>query len=281
MWQAEEDGRTGLLKSEASAGVITGTGGVLQEYATEFLRLRSAATSRIQVLQEASAKGETVSREDFKAAEKAVSEMESNRRQVQASLRCELSGATGSTRQEWDQRVKDWSAEVKRLSDQLDLMQEANDRRSLGLEGGSSSSTGANERLAAMQSTELLDRGLSKLEEVKRQSFETESISAQVLSDLSSQRETILNTRSNMSTIGSELSSARKTLDRMFQFAQSNQRQTVIIAAVLALGLTFWLLCILGLPLKTTLLLAVAVVLLGAGVIFVRRRSSARSLPLG
>ncbi|CAE8623871.1 unnamed protein product [Polarella glacialis] len=271
MWNADEDGRTALLKEGSPSGGRAATGGgMFQEYAAEFIRLRSVASARIQAIREANAAAP--GREELRAAEKAIDEMESNRRQVQVQLRLELSSSAGTAKQEWEQRLQEWSKEVKSLRDQLEGLNEATSRRALNLDYGGGSSTSAAERRLAMQSTEMLERSSAKLEEAKRQAFESEAIGEGVMSDLSAQRETILHVRDSMRTIGTELTQARRSLDRMIQMAQRNRVQTLAIAAVLLLGLAFWALCVLGLPLKWTLLLAVAVIFLGAGVIAVRRR---------
>eukprot|EP00435_Cladocopium_sp_Y103_P070522 s83_g35.t1 len=93
-----------------------------------------------------------------------------------------------------------------------------------------------------------------------------------VLTDLATQRETILNVRGNVRTIDSELSSARRSLDRMLALAQRNRITTLVIAGVFSLGISFWILCVLGLSLKSTLLLAIAMVLFLVFLLTLRRR---------
>eukprot|EP00931_Biecheleriopsis_adriatica_P034828 TRINITY_DN20097_c0_g1_i2.p1 TRINITY_DN20097_c0_g1~~TRINITY_DN20097_c0_g1_i2.p1 ORF type:complete len:252 (-),score=61.26 TRINITY_DN20097_c0_g1_i2:165-920(-) len=249
MWQAEEDGRTALLKGGTGAA----TGGVLEEYASEFMRLRAVATSRLQAVQES---GGAVSAEEVKASEAAIDE-------------------------EWEQRVQEWSREVKSLREQLGTLKEASNRRALNL-GGSGSSAGAAERRSAVQATEMMERSSSKLQDAIRVSLETEEVSQGVVSDLAAQRETILRTRSNMRTIDTELSQARQSLGRMLAMAQRNRTMTLAIAAIFALGLSFWALCAFGLPLKTTLILAIGVLLLLSAAFLVRRRMQTGhwSLPL-
>mmetsp|Transcript_27477 Transcript_27477/g.64026 ORF Transcript_27477/g.64026 Transcript_27477/m.64026 type:complete len:264 (-) Transcript_27477:70-861(-) len=249
-----EDGRTALLQPE-------GFGGVLSEYASEFMRLRGEALSNLQTLKESPNPGK------IKAVEKAIDDMESNWRQIQVQLRLGLSGA-GSSR-EWEPRVKEWGIEVKNMRKELDVVQEELNRRSLSLGGGRA---GAMERTGAVQATEMMDRSCAKLQEAKRVALETEEVSQGVLSDLSAQRETILNVRGNVRTIDVELTQARRSLDRMIAVAQKNKMATLVIATIFALGLSFWALCALGLPLKTTLLLAIVVVFLLLAAITLRSR---------
>eukprot|EP00930_Biecheleria_cincta_P048164 TRINITY_DN33512_c0_g1_i1.p1 TRINITY_DN33512_c0_g1~~TRINITY_DN33512_c0_g1_i1.p1 ORF type:complete len:292 (+),score=68.69 TRINITY_DN33512_c0_g1_i1:52-876(+) len=260
MWQAEEDGRTALLTAGAGAGQA---GGVLEEHAAEFVRLRGEARNRVQAVREGCG-----GREDVKAAEKAIDELESNRRQVQVQLKLELSGVAGTTRQEWDQRLSEWAKEVRAIREELDSVQS---RRSLNL-GSVGGAHASAERSSAMHSTEMMERSSAQLQEAKRLALESEQVSAGVLSDLAAQRDNILNVRGNMRTIGTELGQARRSLDRMLALAQRNRTMTIFIAVTFALGLSFWALCVLGLPLKTTLLLALATVLLLAAALTLRRR---------
>eukprot|EP00439_Symbiodinium_sp_Y106_P070163 s492_g12.t1 len=258
-----EDGRTALLQP-------SGFGGVMEEYASEFMRLRGDALARLQSLKESPSPGKT------KSVEKAIDDMESNWRQIQVQLRLGLSGA-GSSR-EWEPRVKEWGNEVKAMRKELDSVQEEFNRRSLNL----GSTAAGFERAGALQATELMDRSSAKLADAKRVALETEEVSQGVLNDLAAQRETIMSVRGNVRTIDSELTSARRSLDRMISVAQRDKMATIVIATVFALGLSFWALCALGLPLKQTLLLASLVVLcLGAGLTVRRRMRSGRwELPL-
>eukprot|EP00913_Durusdinium_trenchii_P003519 g3255.t1 len=110
----QEDGRTALLKSGE---------GPLDEYASEFVRLR-----------------------EVKSAVLAVVAMEQNWRQINVQLRLGLSGASGL-----DDQVKSWGQEVKHMRRDLDAIVEERNRRSLNL--GSSI-----ERGSALQATEMMDR---------------------------------------------------------------------------------------------------------------------------
>ncbi|CAK9110232.1 unnamed protein product, partial [Durusdinium trenchii] len=111
-----------------------------------------------------------------------------------------------------------------------------------------------------------------KLKEAKRVALETEEVGQGVLADLEAQRETILHVRDNVRTIDSELTQARRSLDRMIALAQRNRMATLIIASVFSLGLAFWLACFLGLSLQKTLLCAIALVLTLVLGLTVRRR---------
>lgn len=277
MWKHEEDGRRALLKDEASAP--TPDQGMLADYSSDFQRLRSVAATKVQALR--GAVGGASWAEDVRAAERALDAMEANRRQVQVQLRLELSGTSGgTTKQEWDQRLQEWAREVAGFRRELEVAREEHSRTSLRLDGrdagggggGGIGSESRAHRQAACQSTELLEQGTRKLQDAVRIALETESVSEEVLSDLSSQRETITSVRSKMRTIGAELSQARQSLTRMLAHVQRNKLATVVISFVLGFGLMIWVCCLFGLPFKTTVLLALAFLLLSAAGCAVRKR---------
>lgn len=276
MWAAEDDGRSGLLKADYCEAPACS--GPLQEYSAEFARLRTVAQTKLQALRETTHGRDGAWAEDARAAERALEVMESNRRQVQVQLRLELTGTDANARKEWDQRLQEWSREVAALRGQLEEAREAHSRQALGLHSGSGVEARAftAEHRSAMKSTEMLERSSQKLEEAKRAALESEEVGSGVLSDLSGQRETILHMRDNMRTVDTELSSARQAIGRLFATAQRNRLVTIVIATVLGIGLSFWGLCFLGLPLKWTLVLAFAVVVLVGAICFVRRRLKAR-----
>jgi len=266
MWQAEEDGRLSLLKNDGVGS--TPTGSALNEYANEFSRLRGVAAMRLKSLRE----GDNPGPDAVRSVERALEEMETNRRQVRVQLRLELSNAAGGAKQEWDQRLQEWSREVAALKFQLEECTKDNCRESLQLSGTRAAAAHCPERQDAMRSTEMLERSSSQLNEARRMALETEDVGQGVLSDLAAQRETIQHMRSSMSTIDAELSAARQSLNRLIAAAQRNRLVTLIISAVLAVGLAFWAVCILQLPLKTTLYLAVGLVALAAAFFTVRRQ---------
>mmetsp|Transcript_111818 Transcript_111818/g.280101 ORF Transcript_111818/g.280101 Transcript_111818/m.280101 type:complete len:296 (+) Transcript_111818:134-1021(+) len=286
MWQAEEDGRRSLLREEAAGVASTPSPdqGMLQDYSAEFSRLRGVAATKVAALK--NAVGGSSWAEDARAAERALQAMETNRRQVQVQLRLELSGAAGSARQEWDKRLQEWAREVASFRGELEAAREQHNRQNLRLDGrevvaGGVDAASRSSRQSALQSTELMERGTQQLQEAVRQALETEVISNEVMDDLSSQRESISGIRGKMRTIGTELSQARQSLGRMLQRAQQNRLITLVICAVLGFALAFWALCFFGLPLKYTLMLAAATLVLCAAGIVLRSRLKARAATAG
>lgn len=266
------DGRRALLKD--GGGGDAGAGGMLQDFITEFAKQRTIVVTRLQTLRDPV---EGISwQEEAKAAEKGLEEMDSTRRQVQVQLRLELSGATGSEKQQWDARLQEWSKEASSLRGELVSIKEEQSRRALLGTGQQ-----ASQRAAAMQSTELLQQSSKRLEDIKMQALETEEVSLGILSDLHSQRETIVHMRSNMGIVGSELSSAARTLNRLIRGAERKKLLTAVVAFVLALGLTMWALSYWGLSLPRTLLVAACIVVLTAVGLVVRQRLRDRRASAG
>lgn len=257
------DGHAGLLTETDSDDLAEN--GMLQDYVTVISRLRIDAAKELVEIQKNSAAGTG-------QMERILQEMEMNRRQAQIQVR-EL--PSGAERQKWERRLQDWGAEVTRIRGQVKGAKETQQREALGLdrEGFQQNLAAANQ---AMQSTELLAQTSKKLQEAKQQALECEDIGTGVLSDLAAQRETILNVRGNMQTLSSELTSARRALERMISHAQRNRLFSMVICFILLLGLSVWGLCILGLPLKTTVLLAVGVVVFSGAAIGLYRYSTTR-----
>lgn len=265
----ENEGRRSLLHS-GGGGDAAGGGGMLQDFITEFSKQRTIVVTRLQTMRDPSCSSW---QEEARTAEKALEEMESTRRQVQVQLRLELSGTAGSEKQQWDSRLQDWSKEAASLRGELASVREEQGRRALlgtGLQ--------ASQRSSAMQSTDLLAQSSKRLEECKMQALETEEISQGILSDLHSQRETILHMRGNMGIVSSELSSAAGTLNRLIRGAERKKLLTYLVAFMLSLGLTVWALSTFGgLSLSATIGVAVVIVFLTAVAVVVRQRLKGRA----
>lgn len=266
MWQAEEDGRKALLKDQIDpAASRPPDQGMLQDYSADFVRLRSVAVAKVQALKQSV--GSKTWADDVRAAERALEAMESNRRQMQVQLRLELSGTAGNVRQEWDQRLQEWAREVASFRGELEAAREQHGRRTLQLHGrelvecGADSASQAN-RQSAFESTGLLEQGTRKLQEAMKQVIETEAVGGEVMSDLNSQRETIQGVRGKMRTIGTELTQARQSLNRMLQRAQQHRLVTLSVCLMLGFGVMFWVCSAFGLPLRYTALLATASLLI-------------------
>merc|ERR1712070_503854 len=170
-----------------------------------------------------------------------------------------------------------WSKEAANLRGELASAKEDQGRQALL----GSSGLQASQRGSAVQSTELLSQSSKRLEECKMQALETEEISLGILSDLHSQRETILHMRSNMSIVSSELSSAARTLNHLIRGAERKKLMTAAVGYLLALGLIVWVLAHFGLSMTKTVLVAACIVLLTAVALVARQRLRERAQALG
>eukprot|EP00401_Gymnodinium_catenatum_P009625 CAMPEP_0117509908 /NCGR_PEP_ID=MMETSP0784-20121206/27718_1 /TAXON_ID=39447 /ORGANISM="" /LENGTH=286 /DNA_ID=CAMNT_0005305531 /DNA_START=31 /DNA_END=891 /DNA_ORIENTATION=+ len=270
MW-VEEDGRRALLKDQ--------NGGAhgkepLIEYATEFEGLRSRAASKLEALQNSGGAWA----EEAAKAESLIQKMEACRRQVVVQLRLELSGVTQDARETWERRLEEWLRTISALRSTLESGREEQRRQQLHLPVPALQF--GYEHRATMQATDLLDRSTARLEEAKRQAFDTEAIGQGVLSDLASQRESIEHVRDNMSTVSAELNAARRSIDRLIRTAQQNRMIQMAAALLLSVGLAFWGLMTLDLPLKWNFLLALALVLAVATAWYLCRRFQAKQRAL-
>merc|ERR1719454_579292 len=99
----DNEGRRALLGGGGDAAA----GGMLQDFTTEFSKQRTIVITRLQTLRDPNC---TSWQEEVKAAERALEEMESTRRQVQ--VRLELAGGAGGEQQSWDARLQEWSKEA-------------------------------------------------------------------------------------------------------------------------------------------------------------------------
>lgn len=82
-----------------------------------------------------------------------------------------------------------------------------------------------------------LEEGTHLLEHAARQILETEHIGTQITSDLASQREVILNTRSNMGLLSNELRTAQTIVKDIFHAYRMNKYRSLLVAIMMALFL--------------------------------------------
>jgi vesicle transport through interaction with t-SNAREs protein 1 len=263
------DPSDGLERALLRDGDTSAGGGMWQDLITDFAKHRTIVVSRLKALREPNC---TAWQEEVQAAERALQEMESTRQQVRVQMRLELSGAGGSQKQDWEARLQEWTKEANSLKTDLLAAKEEHSRKALLGTGAQ-----AAQRASAMHSTELLQQSSQKLENVKMEALETEDISMGILSDLHSQRETILHMRANMGIVSTELSSAARTLRSLIRGAEQKKLLTYLVAFVLGLGLTCWLLSCLGLSMGKTVAVACSIVVFTLVVVVVRQRLRDRS----
>lgn len=273
MWSSPdvEDGHVALLKDE---GAETSRGSMLSDNYAEYVRLRNIVEARLETLQAGHCNGWN---EEIKIADSALDEMESNCRKLQLQLSLELSGVNGNDSQMWEKKFRDCCNEVTIFRGELQVAKQVHARRDLRLPTDREMNVLPNyEKQMAQHSTEMLERCSQKLEAARSNAIECENMGTQVLNDLAAQRETILHARGNMGIVGVELNSARRTLGRMIHRAQQNQLLAAVIAIVLGFGLAVWAFCILGLPLKWTLLFSVILLVSSVAYVVLRNRRGSR-----
>lgn len=273
MWDKDSDGTRSLLQNADAED--NQPGGELREQSNEYARLRTVAAGKLQDIRRGRSSD---AQADLAVAQKALDDIESIKRRMQVQLKLELSGLSGC-RAVWEERMSDWSLDTASLRSEFEEAQGKHSRKQLGL--GSRAATGegvaserpfpsmaptTSERAAAAHVTEALDQGVRRLEEAKRLAFETEELGQGILSDLASQRDTMLHMRDSMSTVSTELSAARRSVDTMLGRVQLNRLFTGGAAALFAVGLMVYALGFLQLDFKMTVAAAIwACVVLAAG----------------
>lgn len=251
-------------------------GGLFKEHSAEYARNRLVVVGKLTDVRE-SRSGDAAG--DLKAAESALKEMEATRRQMQVQIKLELSGSSGS-RQAGEEKLKEWTRDTASLRTELENTRNEFSRKQLGF-GGGGGAGGHAERSAAKQSTEVLDQGLRRLQDAEREALEIEELGQGIMSDLASQRETILHARGNMGTIGFELSAARRSLDQLLSRASQNKMVTSGVFAMLAVGFMVYVLGFMGLDLKHTVLAAVVFCVALVLFCFLRRKFAASARDVG
>lgn len=261
--------------TDAPAGDAEAAGGLFKEYSVEYARNRLLVVGKLMDVREGRSADAAA---DLKASECALKELEAIKRQMQVQMKLELSGASGS-RQAGEEKLKEWTRDTASLRTELENTRNESSRNRLQL-GGAGAAAHA-ERAAAKNSTEVLDQGLQRLRDAEREALEIEELGQGIMSDLASQRDTILHARGNMGTIGFELSAAKRSLDTLLSRANQNKMVTTGVCALLAVGFMVYILGFMGLDLKHTVLAAMLFCALLLLFCILRRKYAASARDLG
>lgn len=157
----------------------------------------------------------------------------------QALKQMEMESRTLPTHQrsEIDPRLRKYRSEIRESRRKVQSVKDENERRSLLGRGNDDTGTviGKSRFSAANQK---LDAATARLEEARRQALESEQIGVEVMSDLRHQRDVIKNARNNMSTIGSNLGTAKDRIQSMARRAAANKIivYVVVIFFIIMLG---------------------------------------------
>lgn len=258
---------------------------MLQEYSDEYERVRRSLAVRL--------KEGPIGTEEVRRLEKSLGELEANRRQVEQSLRLDPPDATQKER--WDKRLGEWSHDIRKLKRKLEQARAVAQRQCLALEvstarssnrtSGSSSRTSDFQRqvsnplsLSSSSSrTVRMEDDLHRVESARKQLEQTDDISRSILSELHLQRETLKRTRTNMSRVSEELTSARQTVDRLLLRALRNRMVTYAVACFFSTGMLVYELSYFGYNLEVTIVMAVLCFLSCASLYFIQRRKDQRA----
>ncbi|XP_043203560.1 vesicle transport through interaction with t-SNAREs homolog 1A-like isoform X2 [Amphibalanus amphitrite] len=140
-------------------------------------------------------------------------------------------------RQTLTNRVRSYTAELRRLAKDYSNIKNRVSRRELLGGEGSLSAAEAEERM--LDNTELMERTGNRLDEGYRMCLESEAVGAEILSDLSGQRETLTKTRARLRETDSELGRSGRLLSGMLHRAVQNRVLLILVGAVLLVAIGY------------------------------------------
>jgi len=202
---------------------------IFSEHEQHFSVLTAEITDKLNIIQGHAITGDSVAGPCTEVdrlmteADELLEQMELEAQQQQAGSRETLTN-----------RVRSYSAEQRRLqADYRALRHRVSRTELLGGDGGADGT----ERLR--DNTELMERTGNKLDEGYRLCLESEAVGAEVLSDLSGQRETLTRSRSKLRDTDSELSRSSRLLTGMMHRAVQNRVVLILLAVVLLVVLLY------------------------------------------
>jgi vesicle transport through interaction with t-SNAREs protein 1 len=132
-------------------------------------------------------------------------------------------------------KVRGYRADLQSFSAEVRAQSESNSRKQLFTDGSGEHTREHEDRYRS--SSQKIRESTSRVEEAKRTAMETENIGIEIMSDLRSQRETILRTRDHVRDVDSNLSRSRQLLISMGKRAATNKLilSGVIVMLVLAI----------------------------------------------
>ena len=163
----------------------------------------------IQALKDAKAGGNnapdgiaTTLHRHFRDAEKTLKSME---------MECKTLSGAPEERKERRDRCRQLQRDLKSLSDEFDIQIQGLHRN--GLLGTAANQRAIQRRL--METEKKIEYGTDMLRQANQMAAETEEIGADIMRDLSDQREVIERTRGNMKGVGQELGQASGTIKEL------------------------------------------------------------------
>mmetsp|Transcript_33733 Transcript_33733/g.77356 ORF Transcript_33733/g.77356 Transcript_33733/m.77356 type:complete len:215 (+) Transcript_33733:34-678(+) len=191
------------------------------EYETDFTRLTGEVSGFLDSSLENAEFDSVSASRSLESAEQAVRSME-----------MELK-TTPSVRNKLLPKIKGYKDEVKRLRA---LLLEANRRQLMGASAqGLGISREHRDRLSS--ATDRLDDGNRVLEQARRQALEAEDIGSEIMTDLQTQRQTILRSKGGMRELDGNLSTSSGLISAITRRGKANR---IILASVFGmLVLTF------------------------------------------
>jgi vesicle transport through interaction with t-SNAREs protein 1 len=134
-------------------------------------------------------------------------------------------------------KVRGYRAELQSFSAEVRSASESNSRKQLFTDGDGELTRQHEDRYRS--TTQKIRESTNRVEEAKRTAMETENIGIEIMSDLQSQRETILRTREHVRDVDSNLSRSRQLLISMGKRAATNKLILSGVIAMLVLAIIY------------------------------------------
>lgn len=160
----------------------------------------------------------------------------------------EVQSIPSSQRSKYNNKLRGYRSDIEKAKRRVKTLKDGIDRSELlgGASGANSefngSDVGADQRQQLLAGQESLERSSERLRESQRIANETESIGANILTDLRGQREQIVNSRNTLTEADNYVDKSLRTLRSMARRMAANKIITYAIIAILVLLIIFVLL---------------------------------------
>lgn len=156
----------------------------------------------------------------------------------------EVQSIPSSQRSRYNNKLRGYRSDIEKAKRRLKGLRENVDRNELLGEAsqGVGRDVGADQRQQLLAGQESLDRSSERLRESQRVANETESVGANILTDLRAQREQIVNSRNTLTEADNYVDKSLRTLRSMARRMAANKVITYAIIAILVVLIIFVLL---------------------------------------
>lgn len=215
----------------------TAASGLFQEYERDYLLLHQAIEEALLV----ACGSDGLSSGELADVERKATTVDQLVRQMELESR----SLAPEGRSELDPLLRRYRSEVVKKRKAIEEAKTEAARRSLLGDNGLEMGQSMKDRERLLNCNEDVQSSTRLLDQARVQALETEQVGLDIMSDLRSQRETILRSHANIGEVGTNAGIARRILDRMGRRAAANRMMTRVVVigmCLLLLLATFWIL---------------------------------------